>query len=305
MDGVDLTFARWQMGLSLGLPHHLRGDRHGDAGDDGRGGSRVAAHRPTRVPRPGQALGHAARPSCSPSARCPARCCRSSSGCCGRRSWSSPGPIIGMPFSLEGFAFFLEAIFLGVYLYGWHKLRPRGARVRRRHGRRHRRRAVGAFVVTANAWMNTPAGFRVVDGQLGRHRSVRGDVQPGGRRAGRCTCCWPRTPRSASASPASTRGCCCAIPTTRFIAARFVIALVVGAAGRRCSSRSSGDWAGRVVARTQPAKLAALEGQFATETYAPLRIGGIPRRRRARDALRARDSRRPELAGAWRSGARR
>jgi cytochrome d ubiquinol oxidase subunit I len=38
----------------------------------------------------------------------------------------------------------------------------------------------------------------------------------------------------------------------------------------------SGDWAGRVVARTQPAKLAALEGQFATESYAPLRMGGIP-----------------------------
>jgi cytochrome d ubiquinol oxidase subunit I len=38
----------------------------------------------------------------------------------------------------------------------------------------------------------------------------------------------------------------------------------------------SGDWMGRVVARTQPAKLAALEGQFATEPYAPLRLGGIP-----------------------------
>src|SRR5688572_24797318 len=35
------------------------------------------------------------------------------------------GPIIGMPFSLEGFAFFLEAIFLGLYLYGWQKLGPR------------------------------------------------------------------------------------------------------------------------------------------------------------------------------------
>ena len=34
------------------------------------------------------------------------------------------GPIIGMPFSLEGFAFFLEAIFLGVYLYGWKRVRP-------------------------------------------------------------------------------------------------------------------------------------------------------------------------------------
>src|SRR5205814_10054428 len=35
------------------------------------------------------------------------------------------GPIIGMPFSLEGFAFFTEAIFLGIYLYGWHRVSPR------------------------------------------------------------------------------------------------------------------------------------------------------------------------------------
>ena len=35
------------------------------------------------------------------------------------------GPIIGMPFSLEGFAFFLEAIFLGIYLYGWDRVSPR------------------------------------------------------------------------------------------------------------------------------------------------------------------------------------
>src|SRR4026209_2234648 len=32
------------------------------------------------------------------------------------------GPIIGLPFSLEGFAFFTEAIFLGVYLYGWDRI---------------------------------------------------------------------------------------------------------------------------------------------------------------------------------------
>jgi cytochrome d ubiquinol oxidase subunit I len=34
------------------------------------------------------------------------------------------GGIIGMPFSLEGFAFFTEAIFLGVFLFGWNKLSP-------------------------------------------------------------------------------------------------------------------------------------------------------------------------------------
>jgi len=65
------------------------------------------------------------------------------------------GAIIGMPFSLEGFAFFTEAIFLGVYLYGWNRVPPRahlfaGAMV-----------AVsgalsGIFVVIADAWMNSP-----------------------------------------------------------------------------------------------------------------------------------------------------
>src|SRR5690349_6780539 len=75
------------------------------------------------------------------------------------------GGIIGLPFSLEGFAFFLEAIFLGLYLYGWDRLSPRahwlctiplvvaGA-------------ASAWFVVTANAWMNTPAGFTAVNGKV-------------------------------------------------------------------------------------------------------------------------------------------
>src|SRR5690349_21726253 len=68
------------------------------------------------------------------------------------------GPIIGMPFSLEGFAFFAEAIFLGIYLYGWGRVSPRlhlaaGAVVAASG-------ALSAFFVTlANAWMNRPAGF--------------------------------------------------------------------------------------------------------------------------------------------------
>ena len=52
------------------------------------------------------------------------------------------GPIIGMPFSLEGFAFFTEAIFLGIYLYGWKRITPRGPPARRGGGRGERR-AVG------------------------------------------------------------------------------------------------------------------------------------------------------------------
>ncbi|HLM00668.1 MAG TPA: cytochrome ubiquinol oxidase subunit I, partial [Pyrinomonadaceae bacterium] len=74
------------------------------------------------------------------------------------------GSIIGMPFSLEGFAFFTEAIFLGIYLYGWNRISPKA----------HLSAGVvvalsgalsGIFVVIANAWMNAPKGFRLVDGK--------------------------------------------------------------------------------------------------------------------------------------------
>ncbi|MBK8014665.1 MAG: cytochrome ubiquinol oxidase subunit I [Deltaproteobacteria bacterium] len=65
------------------------------------------------------------------------------------------GPMVGMPFSLEGFAFFLEAIFLGIYLYGWNRVSERvhilaGAMVAVSGI------ASGALVIAANAWMNTP-----------------------------------------------------------------------------------------------------------------------------------------------------
>jgi cytochrome bd ubiquinol oxidase subunit I len=75
------------------------------------------------------------------------------------------GEIYGYPFTLEGFAFFLEAIFVGIYLFGWDRLSPRA----------HMLCALpivvsgmaGAFfVVAANAWMNTPKGFRLQDGQV-------------------------------------------------------------------------------------------------------------------------------------------
>src|SRR6266478_1060417 len=74
------------------------------------------------------------------------------------------GPIIGMPFSLEGFAFFTEAIFLGIYLYGWDRISARahlwaGVAVAVSGV------ASGIFVVIANAWMNAPTGFELVKGQ--------------------------------------------------------------------------------------------------------------------------------------------
>src|SRR5437762_12767160 len=74
------------------------------------------------------------------------------------------GAIIGMPFSLEGFAFFTEALFLGIYLYRWDRISARahlwaGVAVAVSGV------ASGVFVVIANAWMNAPTGFELVNGQ--------------------------------------------------------------------------------------------------------------------------------------------
>jgi cytochrome d ubiquinol oxidase subunit I len=78
------------------------------------------------------------------------------------------GPIVGFPFSLEGFAFFFEAIFLGIVLYGRRRV-PTWAHLASGAGVALSGVASGAFVVTVNAWMNTPTGYtldaagRVID----------------------------------------------------------------------------------------------------------------------------------------------
>ena len=70
------------------------------------------------------------------------------------------GALIGLPFALEGFAFFTEAIFLGIYLYGWERVPARahlaaGAVVAASGA------ASAVFVLAVNAWMNAPRGFTV------------------------------------------------------------------------------------------------------------------------------------------------
>lgn len=75
------------------------------------------------------------------------------------------GDVLGLPFAFEGLSFFIEAIFLGIYLYGWDRMPPR------RHLAMLLPMAasgvVGTFcVVSVNAWMNHPQGFRIVNGQV-------------------------------------------------------------------------------------------------------------------------------------------
>ena len=183
------------------------------------------------------------------------------------------GPIIGMPFSLEGFAFFTEAIFLGLYLYGWDRI---GRRAHLASGVIVALSGVlsGIFVVIANAWMNTPTGFTIVDGQAVDVRPFAAMANPAA---------FSQTLHMTLAAYAATglgvagihaimilRG-----QTNPFHRRALAIALAVGAPASLLQPLS-GDLSARVVAQTQPAKLAALEGQFATERGAPLRIGGWP-----------------------------
>ena len=183
------------------------------------------------------------------------------------------GAIIGMPFSLEGFAFFLEAIFLGIYLYGWQRVRPAA----------HLFSGIvvalsgalsGVFVVTANAWMNAPAGFRLVNGAPTDVDPIRAMLNPA---AGAEVLHMLLAAYAAVGFAVAGVHARMLLSRSRsaFHRRALAVALLVGAPAAILQP-FAGDFSARVVARTQPVKLAAMEGQFETRRGAPLRIGGVP-----------------------------
>jgi cytochrome bd ubiquinol oxidase subunit I len=185
------------------------------------------------------------------------------------------GPLIGLPFSLEGFAFFLEAIFLGVYLYGWERVGPRthlaaGVVVAASGA------ASAVFVVMVNAWMNTPAGFELAaDGRLVNIDPVA---------AMRTPAAFQQALHMLLAAYAATGFAVAGVHalmlrrgggSEAFHRRALTIALLVGAPAALLQP-ISGDLSARVVAVTQPIKLAALEALWETERGAGLSIGGWP-----------------------------
>lgn len=183
------------------------------------------------------------------------------------------GAIIGMPFSLEGFAFFTEAIFIGVYFYGWPRLAPRV------HWAAGWVVAVsgiisGVFVVTANAWMNAPAGFKVIDGQIMEIDPVAAMLNPAS---------FHEVIHMTLAAFVATGFAVAAVHAyyllrdreSRFHRCALGLALTLACVSIPLQM-VSGDNSARAVGRLQPAKLAAMEALYKTETGAPLRIGGLP-----------------------------
>ena len=183
------------------------------------------------------------------------------------------GGIIGMPFSLEGFAFFTEAIFLGIYLYGWDRISPRahlwsGIAVAVSGA------ASGIFVVTANSWMNSPAGFDLVGGRPVNVDPIAAMLNP---------MAFQQTLHMTLAAYAATGFAVGGIhaflllfdPANAFHRRALTAALALGAPAALLQP-ISGDISARSVAARQPVKLAAMEAHFETRAAAPLTIGGFP-----------------------------
>jgi cytochrome d ubiquinol oxidase subunit I len=182
------------------------------------------------------------------------------------------GDVLGLPFAFEGLSFFVEAIFLGIYLYGWGRIPPRrhvlmllpmaGAGV------------FGTFcVIAVNAWMNAPTGFRIVDGEVV-------DVSPW--RAMFNDAVWLQFAHMWVAA---------------FMVVGFVVSGVYAVGilrGRRDEHHRLGfrvpfafasvgaivqpligHVLGLMIGARQPSKLAAFELAITTESPSPLRLGGV------------------------------
>src|SRR5919201_5627982 len=182
------------------------------------------------------------------------------------------GGVFGLGFAIEGISFFIEAIFIAIYVYGWGRLSPRA----------HFAAGIpivitglsgSLMVIAVNGWMNHPSGFELRDGEAVEvhpfsalfgngyfwhelvHMYLAGYIVAGFATASVYAWGWLRGRRG------------------RYERVALVIPLTVAALAAPVQV-VVGDWAARDVAKTQPVKLAALEGLGRTERGAPIHILG-------------------------------
>jgi cytochrome d ubiquinol oxidase subunit I len=182
------------------------------------------------------------------------------------------GPIFGMPFSLEGAAFFIEAIAIGFYLYGWGKFNKwfhwftglvvgiSGV-------------TSGILVVSANSWMNSPSGFTFKNGHYTNIDPVQAMFN---------NAWFSEALHMCIAAFAATAFAVAGVhafmilkkKNVYFHSSAFKIAATFGLVASFLQPLS-GDLSARGAAKRQPAKLAAMEVHFKTASRVPLYIGGI------------------------------
>jgi cytochrome d ubiquinol oxidase subunit I len=182
------------------------------------------------------------------------------------------GSVFGVAFAIEGVSFFLEAIFIAIYVYGWGRLSPRA----------HLLAGIpivitgfagSLMVIAVNGWMNNPSGFRLENGKavdvhpwsalFGNdyfwhelvHMYLAGFMVAGFVTAAVYAFGWLRGRRG------------------RYERTALVIPLTIAALAAPVQILV-GDWAARDVAERQPVKLAALEGLGHAEKGAPIHILG-------------------------------
>jgi cytochrome d ubiquinol oxidase subunit I len=181
--------------------------------------------------------------------------------------------VFGLAFLIEGYSFFIEAIFIAIYVYGWERLSPRT----------HVLAGVpmvlagitgSLMVISVNGWMNHPTGFSIRNGEVVDvkplaalfndnlwhelvHMYLAGFIVAGFLVAGVYAFGWLRGRRD------------------RHHRIGLVVALSVAALAAP-AQLLVGDWAARTVAERQPVKLAAFEGLEETTKGAPFSLpGGI------------------------------
>jgi cytochrome bd ubiquinol oxidase subunit I len=183
------------------------------------------------------------------------------------------GGAFGIPFAIEGLFFFLEAIFIAIYIYGWDRLSPRA----------HLASGIpvalaglgGTFsVIAANSWMNQPAGF--VLGPDGRVAAVDALAVIFNRAT------WYEVPHMFLAAYLVTGFLLASVYAVgllrghrdRYVRLGFAIPFVVAALAAPIQV-TVGDFAARAIFEDQPAKFAAMELITRTGPNQPVTIGGV------------------------------
>jgi cytochrome bd ubiquinol oxidase subunit I len=183
------------------------------------------------------------------------------------------GNVISLPLFLETFAFFFEAIFLGIYLYTWDRFKKPII-----HWLTCIPIIIGSslsavFITTVNAFMNTPAGFTLKNGNtLTNLRPLEAMMNPA-------------TPTkvahvlsSAYVTAAFLLGGIAAYAIMRGRTEAYykkaVKLTMIGGLILALATAIAGDLSGKFLAEYQPEKLAAAEWHFETQKRAPLIVGG-------------------------------